>query len=255
MWLHFCRQCLATDNHPFPIGSWLRGSSLRRSVCSFFAVRHLLVAVVVTLFCGQVPSTSCAEEKLSTLSVVRIEEDWELVVGAPDEASESPQIRCVMSPTRDIDSDHMAFTINHRTEPSYTAGGLQLQLWQGDKPDKAKSAATNALLSFDEEVVEWTQAMSVDNGTLTFEITEGSSMTWKNFGGQGELEISTATTRTELNSYHPRVSVKHSGVGFGANRVKTLVLREVRAYSTSGLLWRGAGPNSTTPTPQAGDGK
>ena len=178
--------------------------------------------------------------------VVRVEEDWELVIGAPDVPGESPQIRCVMSPSRDLDAAHMAFTLNHRTQPVYQAGGVQLQAWNGDEPEMAMAVLANVLLSHDGDVVQWTQIMSVADGKLTFEIDRGSSTSWKKFGGNGHLRVSIATIRTDLNAYHPRMSEKNSGVGFGANRVRTLVLREVRSYSADGLLWRGAVPGSSS---------
>ena len=52
------------------------------------------------------------------------------------------------------------------------------------------------------------------------------------------MKISQTTSLSSLNAYRPEVSVANSGVGFAANRVERLVLKEVRYYSAQGLLSR-----------------
>jgi len=76
--------------------------------------------------------------------------------------------------------------------------------------------------------------VELNDGNLTFEIINGTSTTWGNFGGQGYLKSSIATDLTDLNAYDPSVSVEHSGVGYAANRVVWLALRRVRAYTDTG---------------------
>lgn len=182
-----------------------------------------------------------AESHEKSPPIVRIEEDWELALGAPDTGAESPQIRCVISPTRDLRSLHAVLTLNHRTEPIYESGGMQLQVWDGENPQASKSAGTTALLSHEGEVVRWTQVMRISDDKLVFEVVDGRSKSWGRFGFPGRLKLTAPTVRTDLSKYHPRVSWKYSEVEFGENRVKDFVLREVRAYGPDGLLWRGAG--------------
>jgi len=173
--------------------------------------------------------------------IIAVEEDWELIIGSPDADSAAPQIRCVMSPSRDLESTHVAFTINHHTQPAYQSGGLQLQVWDGQTLEKSRSAPSNKLLSHPGEIIRWTQRMSIAGGVVTFEILNGSSTTWKEFGGEGHLKLTIPTVRTDFKEYHPLVSTANSEVGFAANRVEGLLQKEVRVYTSEGLLWQGKG--------------
>ena len=144
------------------------------------------------------------------LTVVRVEEDLELVVATPDANSAAPQVTCVISPTRNVDSLHAAFELNHHSQPDFTPGGLQLQLWNDETLLKATAPVTESVLSDDNETIRWTQAMEVDTGTLVFEIIGGSSETWGDFGGGDALRASCATSITNLNGYTPTTSAKDS---------------------------------------------
>ncbi|MBP90503.1 MAG: hypothetical protein CMJ64_27980 [Planctomycetaceae bacterium] len=171
-----------------------------------------------------------------SLTVVRIEEDWELVVGTPDANSTAPQVTCFISPTQDIDSLHAAFELNHHSQAEFTPGGLQLQLWDDEILMSATSPLTESVLSSNGETIRWTQAMELAAGGLTFEITGGSSTTWGNFGGDSSLRASFTTELTNLNGYSPTTSVQHSGIGYAANRVVTLSLKRVRVTLQDGAV-------------------
>src|SRR5687767_2028326 len=76
--------------------------------------------------------------------LVRVEEDWELVIAEPDANSAGPQIACTMSPFSDINSTHFTFEVNHRSVPYWSPGGLTLHQWSGewrqqtmDRPDRS----------------------------------------------------------------------------------------------------------------------
>lgn len=168
------------------------------------------------------------------LTVVAIEEDWELVVASPDANSTAPQVSCTISPLSHVGSLHAAFELNHQSQPEFTAGGLQLQLWNDEQPLGSRKFPEPAVLSADNEAVHWTQALRIEDGTLTFEITEGSSTTWGSFGGQGYLKASLTTDLENLNEYDPDVSVRNSGVAYAGNRVTKLVLKRVRATLATG---------------------
>ena len=169
-------------------------------------------------------------------SVVRVEEDWELVIDQPDPNSDAPQITCVISPRGHADGLHAAFELNHQTQPDYVPGGLQLQLWAGEWPLAGRKFPRDELLGNANETIRWTQQMRIDDGVLTFEITGGTSTTWGAFGGQGYLRFAVVTSLDDLNTYSPTVSVGKSGIGYAGNRVTKLVLKEVRLYSAAGLI-------------------
>ena len=167
-------------------------------------------------------------------AVVAVEEDWELVVGTPDPNSDGPQLACTMSPLGDVESHHCMLEINHHTIPCFAPGGLQLEVWNGETPVHERKFPDPSLLSTPGEVVRWTQRMELDDTGLVFEIINGTSTTWGNFGGQGYLKATVTTDLQNLNAYHPSVSVANSGISYAANRVQSLVLRKVRVYTSTG---------------------
>jgi hypothetical protein len=170
-------------------------------------------------------------------NVVRIEEDWELVIGTPNTDSTAPQIVCVMSANGSTVNPHAMFTLNHHSEPDFVPGGLQIQVWQGEQCIHARSDPSSATLSQANETVRWTQVLTVDENGLGFEVVDGTSTTWGNFGGQGYLKAIVDPQVNSLSSYTPDFSVSNSGVGYAANRVQSLVLRRIRYVTSSGDVY------------------
>jgi len=76
--------------------------------------------------------------------------------------------------------------------------------------------------------------MELSGGQLQFEIVNGNSVTWGQFGGQGYLKSVTPTNLENFNGYRPSVSVDNSGVGYAGNRVRSLTLKAVRVYTDTG---------------------
>lgn len=180
------------------------------------------------------PAETVAED-LST-QVVRVEEDWELDVATPDANTDAPQVSCVISPVGNVDSVHAAFEVNYQSMPEFIPGGLQLQLWNNEEPLASRKYPGASVMNLPGETVRWTQSVQLAGGLLTFEITQGSSTTWGNFGGQGYLRASVASSLSSLNGYNPAVSISNSGVGYAANRVGSLVLRKVRLFTATGQV-------------------
>lgn len=168
--------------------------------------------------------------------ITRIEEDWVVEIGEPAAEEEAPQITTVISPNSGLDGVYAVFELNHSTLPDYSAGGMQLQLWDGENDLDHKSPTANALLSTIGEQVCYTSVMSLRNGSLRFSIRNGTSTTWGTFGSNGQLLTSVASNLTSLSDYNPAVSVRNSKVGFAANRVTKLALKQVRYYSNGTLV-------------------
>lgn len=185
------------------------------------------------------PSVTQAEE---TYRIVRVEEDWELVVANADPDLAAPQVTCAISPTGDIHGLYAAIELNYRSQPSFAAGGLQLQVWSGEQLLAAKSFTNNSPLATPGERIRWTQAVSVNDGNVTFEITNGSSATWGELGSDGYLKVTVESEISNLNRYHPKFSVEQSGVGYAGNRVESLTLKEVRLIMSSGTVLRDTTP-------------
>lgn len=171
-------------------------------------------------------------------TIVCVEEDWELVVQLPEVNTDAPQVTSVISPGGDLFGVYASFELNHHTQPDYAAGGLQLQLWSDGFPVATSASPNQTLLQQESETIRWTQRMRLHEDRLTFDVVNGTSSTWGNFGGQGNLKVSLATELNTLAGYQPDFSADHSGVGYAGNRVTSLKLREVRWYSATGLVAR-----------------
>ncbi len=178
--------------------------------------------------------TSATAVSAQQPTVVRVEENWELVVSDPNSYSDAPQVTCAISPVDNVDAVFANFEINHHTLPSFVAGGLQLQVWYGETPLIVRSHPSSASLSQDGETIVWTQAMEVHDGMLTFQITDGNSQAWGAFGADTNLSVTFPTILTNLNGYHPETSIANSGVGFAGNRVQSLTLKSIRVVYSDG---------------------
>jgi hypothetical protein len=168
-----------------------------------------------------------------TPQVVQVEEHWELVLGEPDSALSAPQTSMVMSPTGDSNGVYFLFTLNHRSEPEYSPGGFQVQLWDGDQLLDELKNNEGGTLSHNGEVIRWVQRLSVNEGSLNFKVFDGSSETWGSFGGDN-FKLSVGTTGNDLSGYRPGVSLTESQVNFAENRVVSLTLTKIKWLTNDG---------------------
>ncbi|MHB1038362.1 MAG: hypothetical protein ACYC0Y_27370 [Pirellulales bacterium] len=198
---------------------------------SIFSLR-MLAALAGAALVALVANASCAQ----ATDVTRVEEDWQLVVREPDTGTNAPQVTTAMSPTGNLGSLHMAFELNHQTWPSYVSGGLHLVLWDGETPLGVQSSPRTAMLATAAETVRWTQSMRLEGSNLVFEVLNGNSATWGDFGGTGYLKSQAATSLANLNGYDPAVSVDKTKIGFATNRIESLTLMSVRKYGANGVL-------------------
>jgi hypothetical protein len=179
---------------------------------------------------------NCLAQENPPAQIVRVEEDWKMILEQPEPESVAPQVTCVISPVDNVNSLHAALTLNHHGLPDFTPGGMQLQIWNNETSMLNNNNPNNAVLSQTDEIVSWTQSMELKEGALTFEVINGSSATWGEFGGQGYLKAVVNTTLENLNNYSPDVSVGNSGIGFASNRVHVLVLDKVRYITSTGAV-------------------
>ncbi len=195
---------------------------------------HLrLVCLTITCCIGWIAT---ATTSLQAANIVSIEEHWELSVGQPTPERSSPQASMVMSPRLDLSGTFFIFTLNHKSLPEFSPGGMQVQQWESDALRDIHSGPQEGTLNQEAEVITWTQRMEVVNGLLTFEIVDGSSATWSSFGGEGYLKLTTATTLDNLNGYRVANSLGESEVGYAGNRVESLVLRKLRWITDDGIV-------------------
>jgi hypothetical protein len=148
----------------------------------------------------------------------------------------------MMGPSNSTQSHYFVFTLNHQGLPNYVAGGMQLQVWNGEDLVSYKNGVKEGQLSQTDETVRWTQRLTVANGLVVMEIDDGSSQSWGEFGGQGYLKTSVQTSLTNLNEYRPYLSLTESGIGYGGNRVQTLELESVTWTLADGRVFKFTAP-------------
>jgi hypothetical protein len=172
--------------------------------------------------------------------IVMIEEHWELRLGQPDADRSAPQTTMVMSPSGDLDGVHFLFTLNHANAPDYSAGGVQIQAWDGGDLLGHDNDEEGTLNNSD-EVVTWVQKMWLHNGALKFKVVNGQSETWGQFGNE-DMELSVASSLSRLNDYRPAVSLTESQVNYAENRVISLTLTKLRWKTSDGVVHEQSAP-------------
>lgn len=180
---------------------------------------------------------SIGRGQTSTAVIDQIEEDWSLVIGAPNPDEAGPQITTCMSPVSDGSTPFVAFDLNYRDYPSFLSGGLQVKIYSNDTVT-ASASEEDDLLQTTGETITWTQRLSLtSSNTLTYQVVNGQSMTWGTFGqGQGLPSLTFTAQVSSLANYSPTTSVGNSGVGWQSNRVTQMVLTQVRYYSSGQLV-------------------
>ena len=185
--------------------------------------RHLALA---TMFLGLTATATASD-------IVEIEETWSFTVGQPDGTKSAPQVTTTMGPHNTTTGLHFTFSLNHINSPDFTPGGMQVQVWNDEQLLSYRTGSKLGVLSHANETVRWTQRMTAENNGVTFEIVDGVSATWGNFGGGGLLKA-TIPGVANLNQYRPYLSLKESGVGFGGNRVSSFQLERIKWTMSSG---------------------
>ncbi|HWE40324.1 MAG TPA: hypothetical protein VG406_27480 [Isosphaeraceae bacterium] len=197
--------------------------------------RGIATLLTTALVLGAAPIVGLALPS-STAIIDAVEEDWQLVVETPDPVEAGPQITTSMRPTVGDNASFIDFDLNYREYPDFDPGGMQIQVWSGEDCVQTATQQT-AQLDTPGETVSWTQRMSVSGGTITYNIVNGQSTTWGQFGqGEGQLSVSQASSVSSLSGYSPDDSVARSGVSWQSNHVTSLTLKQVRYYAAGVLV-------------------
>lgn len=167
-------------------------------------------------------------------TVWRIEEVWEATIDNPDADLAAPHITTTFSPTGNGETQHAIININHVTLDYFQPGGIQIQVWNGEQPVTHQRVPWQNVLENPHEVVSWTQSMTQIGSDIIYQITNGHSTTWGNFGGQGFLTAKVHSESNNLNQYDPTFSIQNSGVVYAANRVSSLKLKSIKIFTSDG---------------------
>ena len=166
--------------------------------------------------------------------VFRVEEDWEVVLNEPDEDVDAPQFHTLMAPFANFEPFHFQISWNYRGEPEFIAGGMQVLAWYGEDCIGQKSYRDDKL-SLSAETFSWTSVLQTSGCSLKFEVINGNSQTWGEFGGS-ETSLSGPIYIPNLNFYSTDFSASNSWISYGSNRVDLLQIKEVRRYNRLGQM-------------------
>ncbi len=167
-------------------------------------------------------------------SMYKIEEVWEMVVNEPDPANYSPQVTFFTSPSANIDHSYFQLQLNYAADEGFSPGGFHVAAVQGGEIlDEARSD-TRRTLATDGDLIRWTSVMAVVQDKVLFAVKDGHGEEWGYFGGPDYLVKIVQSPVTDLSEYHPQHSLDTVDIGFGANRVASITLVEVRCFYTDG---------------------
>lgn len=166
--------------------------------------------------------------------VMRVEEDWEVVLNEPNEDVDAPQFHTLMAPFAHFEPFHFQISWNYRGEPEFIAGGMQVVAWFGDSCIGKKSYREDKLSSY-AETITWTSVLETNGCALKFEVLNGTSQTWGSFGGP-ETSLLGDVHIPNLNYYSTDFSAGNSWISYGSNRVDILRIKEVRRYDAQGQM-------------------
>jgi hypothetical protein len=185
-----------------------------------------------------------------------VEEEWQLHVTTADPVGDGPQLMTYMSLVQDTSEPYLWFMLNVRDAPGpYAPGGVQAQLWTHDGRLLAASDHGSAEIAADGTTITWRQRMSrpdKTSGVCRFEICNGRSPTWGDFGkhydgaASGGVPVAdhpgpaplgaTPHAQRDLSRYNPALSVYMARVSWQPNNVGRFRLVAVRQYNDEGKL-------------------
>ena len=199
---------------------------------------HFKRSFIGGIFCTVFPAflglpTCDAQES----EIYRIEEDWQLVLNEPDAVNVSPQITFFTSPCVNADDCYFQLQMNYAADDGFFKGGFHVSAVDHEQVVDEERSSTQTVLSKDGDTVRWTNVMAViSNSKVMFAIKNGHGQDWGEFGGPDYLVELKGHPTTDLSEYHPNQSIESVDIGFGANRVASLTLVEVRAYYPDGRI-------------------
>lgn len=170
----------------------------------------------------------------NTPQIIRVEEDWELIVSTPDPNRDAPQISTWMSPTSSLGGDYFGVDINHAQKVGHAGGGFQTKRMNASQLIEDRCSNIGAKLQVEGETVRWTQLLAIIEQDVVFAVKNGTSTSWGDFGGPDTL-IRTPISPRNLNGYDPNLSCESSGVGYALNRVALLKLLRIRLHTSQGI--------------------
>lgn len=187
----------------------------------FSWIRILFIGLVFFHF----SAILCADDAERRL--IRIEEDWVALIAEPDPSTSSPQILNVISPSQSTTEVFGLIQVNHRDQPAFSDGGLQVQVRRGSGLLGTAQSNRTATLSRSNDSLKYTVAMELTENGIRFELLNGTSRTWGRFA-QTPVTVTVSDETSTLEHYSPEFSTENTCVNLGAHRVELLYLNTTR---------------------------
>lgn len=206
------------------------------ALCTRTGVRCLIAVATVVLW-SRLAMSDAPDNPLSGVDIIKIEQDWMLDIADPDPIADCPQIVTVFGAADPRYYTHAVFELNHGTQPYYSEGGMQLQVWRGDVLRGYKWQHAPAELNAAIERLTYTTVMELADGKQMLYVKDGHSITWGDFGDSetSSLRIELSSYRNNYNDWDRWSSIRHSRVTYGTNRVNKYVRTAIRYYTEDGL--------------------
>ena len=166
-------------------------------------------------------------------TLVRVEEDWVALIAEPDSATSSPQILNVISPTQSTSGVFGMVQVNHRGDPEFQGGGLQVQGWVGSSLSSSVQAGKTAILSRQADNLRYTVTMEQAANGIKFGLCNGLSRTWGHFADTA-ITVTVPAGSVNLDGYTPEFSTANSNVNLGKHRVDALYITAIRLVYSDG---------------------
>ncbi|QDU41426.1 hypothetical protein Mal4_57930 [Maioricimonas rarisocia] len=162
------------------------------------------------------------------LQIVRIEEDWELVVTDQNPFGDPPRVLTVFGPADPTWGAHALFELRPGVMPGVVDDSTERRCWWHDLPGRDAPAG--------EERISFTTSISVQGSDLEMAVIRGNSSGGRSIVDSSRLSIAVNTARTSLNSHHPDDSLVHTRVAAGKQSVRHFARTSFRRYSPEGLV-------------------
>ncbi|TWU67613.1 hypothetical protein [Crateriforma conspicua] len=193
--------------------------------------RWLCMTLIMAV--GAIPTDRCVGEE-SERSIFFIEEDWELVLNEPAPEINSPQVSFFVFPNSEDENSYFQLQMNYAAEESYSSGGFRVTAVRQSNPVDDERSDDRQLWTIHGDRIRWTTVMASMDNKYLFAIKNGQSEDWGEFGGPDYLVEMIHEGSLGLSRYTPVKSLENVDIGFGANRVGSITLKNVRVVYNDG---------------------
>jgi len=205
------------------------------AMVKFFKAEHHYSRVFTTIIACLISDLS--EPVLADESPVwKVEEDWELKTYQSDPSIFSPQITFFSTPDDADTETYFQLQMNYSADNNFSAGGFQVAAVKGGSTVDEERSDQQITLSLVSDCIRWTNVMAFVNSKLLFAVKDGYGQEWGSFGGPEYLVQIEGVAADHLNHYSITSSLQSVDIGFGKNRIESIVLKRVRRFRIDGTI-------------------